>query len=77
MVGVRKIMGTSFRRSFACTVVFSAPTLQQATVNPRLLQRLLDTHRKSGSDLCAVFAPFSWSWHVGRGPLQLGWTKLE
>ena len=46
MVGIMKVMATSFKRICACTVVFSAPTLQQATVDPYLHQRLLDTHRQ-------------------------------
>ena len=33
------------------------PTLQQATSNPRLQQRLLDTHRQVS---CGVTVPFSW-----------------
>ena len=33
------------------------PTLQQATSNPRLHQRLLDTHRQVS---CGVTVPFSW-----------------
>ena len=44
MVEVMKIMATSFKRSHAHTATFSLPTLQQATANPRLHQRLLDTH---------------------------------
>ena len=36
------------------------PTLQQATTDPRLHWRLLDTHGKSGSVSCGVTAPFSW-----------------
>ena len=43
MVVVMKIMATSFKRTCACTVVFSSPTLQQATVDPCLCQRILDT----------------------------------
>ena len=35
-------MVTSFKRSHACTATLSA--LQQATTDPRLRQRLLDTH---------------------------------
>ena len=46
MARVMKIMATSFKRSCACTVVFSAPTLQQATVDPCLHQRLLVIHRQ-------------------------------
>ena len=37
-----KVMVTSFKRSHACTAALSA--LQQATTDPRLRQRLLDTH---------------------------------
>ena len=39
------VMVTSFKMTCACTFVFSAPTLSQATVDPCLLQRLLDTHK--------------------------------
>ena len=35
-------------------------TLQQSTADPRLCQRLLDTHSKSESVSCGVTAPFSW-----------------
>ena len=38
------------------------PTLQQATTNPRLHQRLQDTRRQSGSVSCGVSVPFSGSW---------------
>ena len=44
MVEVLKIMATSFKRSHACTAALSAPTLQQATADIQLHQRLLDTH---------------------------------
>ena len=37
---------TTFKRTYASTVVFSAPDLQQATVDSHLHQRLLDTHRQ-------------------------------
>ena len=36
---------TSFKRSHTRTATLSALTLQQATADPRLCQRLLDTHR--------------------------------
>ena len=36
------------------------PTLQQASTDPRLHQRLLNTLGKSGSVSCGVTAPFSW-----------------
>ena len=45
MVGVMKGMAASFKRTSARTAVFSAPTPWQATVDPHLRQRLLDTHR--------------------------------
>ena len=43
MVEVMKIMASSFKRSHACTAARRAPS---ATTDPRLLQRLLDTHRQ-------------------------------
>ena len=36
------------------------PTMQQSTTNPRLHQRLLDTHGKSESVSCRVTSPFFW-----------------
>ena len=65
-----KILATSFKRSCSCTASVSQ-TLQQATANPRLCWRLLDTHRQVwvsllwghcsfflGSDACKVlFVP--------------------
>ena len=60
MVGVMKIMGSSFKRSHAWTAVISVLTLQQATVYLCLCQRHLNTHRKSGSVSCGVSVPFSW-----------------
>ena len=39
-----KIMATSFKRSHTRTAALRAPNLQQATADPRLRQRLLDTH---------------------------------
>ena len=44
MVEVMKIMATSFKRSHAHTTTLSARTLQQATTDPHLRQRLLDAH---------------------------------
>ena len=46
MVEVMKRMVTSFKRTQAHAVVLSAPAMQQATVNPHLHERLLDTHRE-------------------------------
>ena len=46
MVEVMKIMVTSFKRSHAALLHSVPPTLQQATADPRLRQRLLDTHRQ-------------------------------
>ena len=45
-VEVMKIMVTSFKKSHTYTAALSALTLQQATTDPRLRQRLLDTHRQ-------------------------------
>ena len=46
MMEVMKIMVTSFKRSHACTLHSVPPALQQGTDDPRLRQRLLDTHRQ-------------------------------
>ena len=60
MVGVRKVTVTSFKRSHDA-VLHSVPlTLQQATADPHLQQRLLDTHGHVWSGSCGVVAPFSW-----------------
>ena len=57
MVEVMKIMVTSLKRSHACTATARAPTLQQATIDPCLCQRLSDTHRPVS---CGAIVPFSW-----------------
>ena len=44
MVEVMKMMVTSFKTFHAHTAALSAPTLQPATSDPCLCQRLLDTH---------------------------------
>ena len=44
MVEVMKTMATSFKRSHACTAHSVPPTLQQATMDPQLHQKLLYTH---------------------------------
>ena len=46
MVQVMKIMATFFKKSHARTAALSTPDLQQATTDPCLCQRLLDTHRQ-------------------------------
>ena len=47
MVEITKIMATSFKRPCAPTpCTLSAPTLKQATADPCLGWRLLDTHRQ-------------------------------
>ena len=43
---VMVVMETSFKRTYARTVVFSACDPRAATVNPSLHLRLLDTHRQ-------------------------------
>ena len=57
MVKVMKIMVTSLKRFHTCTVQSVPPTLQQATTNPGLFWRLLDTHRQVS---CGITVPFSW-----------------
>ena len=59
MVEVMKIMATSFK-SHACTDALSAPTLQQATIDPHLSHRLWTLTAESGSVSCGIIAPFSW-----------------
>ena len=44
MVEVMKTMAASFKRSHSCTAALSALSLQQATADPHLCWRLLDTH---------------------------------
>ena len=44
MVDVMKTMAASFKRSHSCTAALSALSLQQATADPHLCWRLLDTH---------------------------------
>ena len=44
MVEVMKIMVTSFKRTKHVLLHSVSPALQQATTDPRLCQRLLDTH---------------------------------
>ena len=44
MVEVMKIMATSFKRSHQALLHSVPPSLQQATANSHLCQRLLDTH---------------------------------
>ena len=61
MVGVMVVMATSFKRTYACMLLLPG-LLRQATIDPHLRQRLLDTHSKSGSVYCRVTAPFSRSW---------------
>ena len=46
MAGVMATRATSFKSVYARTIVFSAPTPQQATVDPCLCWRLLDTDRQ-------------------------------
>ena len=74
MVEVMEIMATSFRRSHDALLLSAPsppagpmmhcssvpPALQQATTDPRLHWRLLDTHSKSGPVSCGVTAPFFW-----------------
>ena len=60
MVEVMKTMVTSFKRSYTYTVTLSVPTLQQATTNPRLHWRLLDTHRQVWVSLSQGHCSFSW-----------------
>ena len=53
-------MATYFKRPHARTAALSAPTLQQATTNPRLCWRPVDAHGQVWISLLWVTAPFSW-----------------
>ena len=58
-------MATCFKRSHASTAAFSALTLQQATTDPCLHRRLLDTHGQVWASLLdggrgGVTGPLSW-----------------
>ena len=46
VMAVMVVMATSFKRTHACTAVFSAPDPAAATVDPCLRWRLLDTPRQ-------------------------------
>ena len=60
MVGVIVVMPASFRRTFDHTVVFSSLTLQQTTADPRLCQRLLNSHRQVWFSLSWEHCSFLW-----------------
>jgi len=50
------------QHTMAPGTVVSAPDPWQATVDPHLCQRFLDTHRQVWLSLFWVTAPFLWSW---------------
>ena len=63
MVEIMKIMATSFKRSHATLLHSVPPTLQQATINPHLCWRLLDTHGQVWVGLLwgsLLLSPGSW-----------------
>ena len=60
MVEVMKIMATSFQGPMHTLLHSVPPTLQQATADPCLCCRLLDTHGQVWVRLLWVTAPFSW-----------------
>ena len=67
MVDVMVVTVTSFKRTYACTVVFSAPDPAAATVDPCLCWRLLDTHRQ-------VWLSLLWGhcfFHLGPGAYKV------
>ena len=67
MVGVMKVMATSFKMTVAHTTVFSVLTPEQDTVNTSLCQRLLDTHTHTSLAQSLVgtllLSPGSWCAH--------------
>ena len=64
MVELMKIMVTSFNRSHQALLHSVALTLQQATVDPGLHWRLLDTHRQVWVSL--LWDQFSFLWILVR-----------
>ena len=58
MVEVMKIMVTSFKRSHDALLHSVSPTLQQATADPHLRRRLLDTHRQGWVSLLWAHCSF-------------------
>ena len=62
MVEVMKIMVTSFKRAMHALLHSVSSALQQATTNPCLCQRLLDTQGSLGQSLVGslLFSPGSW-----------------
>ena len=59
MVEVMRIMAASFKRPHAA-LHSVPPALQQATSNPHLCWRLLDSHGEVWSVSCGVTAPLFW-----------------
>ena len=55
MIGIMKVMATSFKSTCARTVVFSVPDLAAGTVGDSWTLR-----GKSGSVSCGDTVPFSW-----------------
>ena len=60
MVEVMKIMATFFKGPMHVLLHSVPPTQQQATTDPHLCWRLLDSHGKVWSVSCRVTAPLSW-----------------
>ena len=60
MVELMKIMVTSFKRSHQALLHSVAPTLQQATADSHLYQRLLDTHGQVWVSLLWGHCSFLW-----------------
>ena len=58
---VNEVMVTPSKGFMPVQLYSLLQTMQQATVDPHLCQRLLDTHTKSGSVSCGETAPFSWA----------------
>ena len=67
MVEVMKIMVSSFKRSMPLFLHSVPPTLQQATADPRLCWRLLDTHGQVW--VSPLWGP--WSFLLGPGAHQV------
>ena len=70
-------MATSFKMSCACTATLSALAMQQATANPRLCRRLLDTHKRHSPSLLAHLSPRPVCMPQQQHPVEsCPWTEL-
>ena len=76
MVDVIKIMVASFKGSHAHTATVP-PTLLQASIDPRLCWRLLDTHNQVKSYISKFLHHLNQSSHYIRFLFEINWKPLK